>query len=410
MSLHPRSARAADDGGWVLVTSIVLLSLMVAMAVALLSIVDVQTGESKQQRVRETAFNLAEAGLNAQIFSLARDWPGRGNALTPYPTCSAAVSSTRCPSDAQLKGLIPTSDVTGATWQTVVRDNGISGSARFYSDSLVLSQPAYDANGDGELWVRSTATAQGKTRTIVGLIRAEQQEEDIPHGALITGRLDISNMGNKTIIDARAGGGAATAVVRCTPALLESAPCLGQRVGFGPLGTVAQLLSFLGDQLSPNLTQTGYAGGAAMSVEARARLKATAIADGTYYATCPPSLAGHVVYIESGNCSYTGNDVVNSAADPGMVLMATGSLYLGGTTVYNGVLYHANTANSTAAVMQIQGNATVVGGVLVDGDATTIAGSSKLNIQLSPSAFGAVSSYGSAGVIQNTWREIRTQQ
>jgi hypothetical protein len=93
-----------------------------------------------------------------------------------------------------------------------------------------------------------------------------------------------------------------------------------------------------------------------------------------------------------------------------MVLMATGSLYIGGTVIYNGILYHANQANSTGTVMQIQGNANIVGGVLVDGDATTIAGSSKLNIQLSPAAFGAVRSYGSAGVIQNTWREIRTQQ
>jgi hypothetical protein len=405
-----RAGHPGDDGGWVLLTSVAMLSLMVVMAMTLLSVVDVQSGESRKQRVRETAFNLAEAGLNAQIFSLARDWPGAGNALTPYPSCSAAVSSTRCPSSTQLANLIPTSDTTGATWQTVVRDNGMAGSGRFYSDSLVLSQPAYDANRDGQLWVRSTATAQGKSRTVVALVRAEQQEEDIPHGALITGRLEISNMGNKTIIDARAGGGVPTAVVRCTPVALEASPCLGHGVGSGKLSSVSSLLALLGDQLSPNLVQTGYTGGSAMTVEARARLKATAIADGTYYTTCPSSLAGHVVYIESGNCSYVGNNVYNTAADPGMVLMATGSLYVGGTVIYNGVLYHANTANSTAPVLQIQGNANIVGGVLVDGNATTVAGSSKLNIQLSPAAFGAVRSYGSAGVIQNTWREIRTQQ
>lgn len=399
-----------DDGGWVLLTSIILLSLMVMMATSLLSIVDVQTTESGRQRVRETAFNLAEAGLNAQIFSLARDWPGAGSALTPYPDCSAGSSSSRCPNGAQLAALIPSGDTVGATWQTVVRDNGATGSSRFYSDALVLAQPAYDANHDGELWVRATATAKGKSRTIVALVRTEQQQEDIPHGALLSGRLSISNMGNKPIIDARAGGGAATAVVRCTPALLETAPCLGQKVGIGQIGSVGQLLTFLGRQLSPNLVQTGYTGGAAMTPEARARLKATAIADGTYYTTCPSSLAGHVVYIESGNCSYVGNDVVNTAADPGMVLMATGSLYIGGTVVYNGIIYHANQAMTTGTVVQIQGNATIVGGVIVDGDATTVAGSSKLNIQFSPDAFGAVSSYGSAGVIQNTWREISTGQ
>lgn len=399
--------RGSSEEGWVLLTSVTLLSLMLMLSMALLSIVDNQTAHSRTQRVRETAFNLAEAGLNAQIFSLARDWPGAGAATTPYPTCSAQVVSARCPTAAQLTQLIPTADTTGAAWQTVVRDNGSSSTANFYSDALVLAQPAYDANRDGQLWVRATATAQGRTRTVVALVRAEQQEEDIPHGALITGRLDISNMGNKIIIDASAGGGTPTAVVRCVPALLELTPCLGHQVGIGPIGsTVAALLSYLGRQLSPNVVTTGYTGGPAMSVDARARLKATAIADGTYYSSCPSTLTGHVVYIEAGNCSYTGNTTYNTAADPGMVLMATGTLYLGGTTTFNGILYHANQANVTGAVLQLQGNTNVIGGVLVDGQATTVAGSSKLNVQLSLGAFRAVRSYGSAGVIQNTWREI----
>lgn len=219
-----RRAGASGEEGYVLLTSVVLLSLMLMLAMALMSTVDVQTGESRKQRVRETAFNLAEAGLNAQIFSLARDWPGAGAALTPYPTCSAGVLLSRCPSTAQITQLIPTADTTGASWQTIVRDNGSSATANFYSDALVTAQPAYDANNDGQLWVRSTATAQGKSRTVVALVRAEQEEEDIPHSALLTGRLDISNMGNKILIDGSAGGGSATAVVRCVPALLETTP------------------------------------------------------------------------------------------------------------------------------------------------------------------------------------------
>ncbi|WP_354698126.1 hypothetical protein [Paraconexibacter sp. AEG42_29] len=403
-----RTSRGED--GWVLLTSIAIMSLLMLMSTALLSIVDTQSSMSRQQRVRETAFNLAEAGLNAQIFSLSRDWPGAGAVSNPYPTCSAQVSSARCPANDQITRLIPTAEAAGATWQTLVRDNGAAGSASFYSDALVLAQPAYDANRDGQLWVRATATAGEKTRTVIALVRAEQQEEDIPHGALISGRLDISNNGNKIIIDAAAGGGMPTAVVRCTPALLELSPCLGHRVGVGGIpGTLTGLLSWLGRQLSPNLATTGYTGGPAMSAEARARMKATAIADGTYFTGCPSTLAGSVVYIEAGNCSYTGNATYNTAADPGMVLMASGTLYLGGTTVYNGILYHANGAGTTGPVLQLQGNTNVVGGILVDGNATTVAGSSKLNVQLSLGAFRAVRSYGSAGVVQNTWREIRGQ-
>ena len=326
--MRPRAPRPADDDGWVLLTSIAMLSLMVMLAMALLSIVDTQTGQSRQQRVRETAFNLAEAGLNAQIFSLSRDWPGGGSVLTPYPTCTGASTSPRCPSDAQIVRLIPTGDAIGATWQTVVRDNGTPGTASFYSDPLVLAQPAYDANRDGQLWVRATATAQAKTRTMVALVRTEPQEEDIPHGALLTGRLKITNMGNKPIIDASAGGGATTAVVRCIPVSGEPTACLGHRVGQGSITSVPGLLSFLGQQLTPNLVTTGYPATPAMTVEARARLKARAIADGTYFTGCPSTLTGTVVYIEAGTCSYSGNDVFNTAADPGMVVMATGSIYL----------------------------------------------------------------------------------
>ena len=395
--MRPRVPKPADDDGWVLLTSIAMLSLMVMLAMALLSIVDTQTGQSRQQRVRETAFNLAEAGLNAQIFSLSRDWPGGGSA--PYPTCTGTSTSTRCPSDAQIVRLIPTADATGATWQTIVRDNGAPGTASFYSDSLVLGQSAYDANRDGQLWVRATATAQGKTRTMVALVRAEPQEEDIPHAALLTGRLAITNMGNKPIIDASAGGGVATAVVRCTPALGEPVVCLGHPV---------DKQDVLGKQLTPNLVTTGYPSTPGMTVEARARLKARAIADGTYFTVCPPTLTGAVVYIEAaGPCDKNGNDVFNTASAPGVVVMATGSISLGGTTVFNGVIYHANTAAITTTAVDIQGNARVIGGVIVDGEATTKVGSSKLNIQLSLGAFRAVRSYGSAGVIQNTWREIR---
>jgi hypothetical protein len=402
-----RRASCADDGGWVLLTSIVMLSLMVTMAVTLLSIVDVQTGESGKQRLRETAFNLAEAGLNAQIFSLARDWPGLGDALTPYPTCDQTSNSPRCPSAAQLTNLIPTQDVNGATWQTVVRDNGAAGGAGFYSDALILGQPGYDANGDGQVWVRATATAKGKTRTIVGLVRAEQQEEDIPHGALISGSLSISNNGNKIMIDGTAGGGLPTAVVRCTPALLELSPCLGHTL----TGLLSTFLSGLSRQISPNLVSYGYAGGPAMSVAALARLKATAMANGTYYSSCPASLAGAMVYIDTAaQCSYTGNAVYDSDAAPGMVVMPTGSLYLGGTVELHGIFYGADQQNTTGTVLQTQGNARIFGGVLVDGQGAVVCGSSKLNIQLAPNAFRAVSSYGSAGVIQNTWREIRTAQ
>jgi Tfp pilus assembly protein PilX len=397
--------RLRAESGWALLSAMVLMTVMLGGGLAAFKIVDTQTAESSVQRNRESAFNLAEAAMNAEVFALARDWPGKGMAGNQYPVCTSALVSTRCPNSNQLLGALPSADATGATWQTQVRDNGTAATQSFYRDDLVTSQPGYDANDDGKVWVRSTATARGKTRTLVALVRAERQTEDLPHASLLTGRLTISNDGNKAIIDATAGGGPVT--VRCTPQLLDLTPCVGHLFGGGRFGDLTELLSFLQTQIAGAVPITGYTGPPAMTAEARARLKATAIADGTYYTGCPASLTGRVVYIEAGNCSYTGNNVFNSSAQPGFVIQNSGTMYIGGTVNFYGVIYQVNATALTSAVMQVQGNAQIFGGVLVDGQATTIAGSSKVNIVLDPAAFDAVASYGSAGVIQNTWREIK---
>lgn len=402
----------AEEGGWALATCLALLAAMLGTGVALASIVDAQTVASAQQRERETAFNLAEAALNAEVFALARDWPGRGQALTPYPACTEASSSTRCPSAEQMRAHTSSPDAYGATWATEVRDNGPSGSEQRWLEDVTRQQPGYDANGDGQVWVRAQATAKGRTRAMVALVRAEEHAEDVPHGALVTGRLDISNMGKKAIVDASVGGSAQSGLVavRCTPAVGEAVPCAGHRVGANGLQTLADLTRKLTEQVVPNVLQTGYTGAEhALTDAARTRLKARAIADGTYFASCPSAqqLSGAVVYVESGSCSYTSNTVFNSPAEPGVLVLATGSLYLGGTSEFYGIINAANTAGATGPLVQVQGNAQVIGGVLVDGTATMVAGSSKLNVRLDLNAYRKVASYGSAGVIQNTWRELR---
>jgi len=399
-----------EQSGWALVTTMILLGVMTTAGIATVTVVDTQTQQGAQERRRETAFNLAEAALNSQVFALARDWPGQGMATNQYPTCGPSSTTTRCPAASQLQNLMGSQDViTGSSWQTLVRDNGASGSQAFYSDALVLGQPAYDANGDGKLWVRASATASGKTRTIVALVRAEQQDEDIPHGALIAGRLENQNDGNKVIVDASASSATDTVSVRCTPVANDPAPCLGQPTG----SSVQSLFNWLSTKTQivpvPTIANTGYQGGAAMTADARERLKARAIADGTYFTTCPTAaqLTGAVVYVEGGDCRYTSNTQYNSQSRPGLLIFNSGSLYIGGTSDFWGVIYHANALNSSGVVVETQGNAEVHGGVLVDGAGVVHAGASGTNIQLDLNAYNAVKSYGSAGVIQNTWREIK---
>jgi Tfp pilus assembly protein PilX len=408
--------RAGAEGGWALVTALILMVIMLSIGLASFAFVDQQQRESGIERTRETAFNFAEGTLTAQVFNLTGSkWPGKsagttGSGLTPVPTCTSASSDSRCPNAAALASLFNNSDTaSGSTWQTQVRDNDSADHVgqTYYSDAITAGQPGYDANGDGKLWVRAQATAKGKTRTLVALVKVEQQQEDIPHNALLSGRVTISNNGNKVIIDTTLSGGSAPVTVRCVPALLELTPCLGHSITLS--FTLADLTALLDKQIAPDLTVKDPSVPNALSPDALARLKAKAIADGTFFATCPSDvsmLAGETVWIDSGNCVYTANSDVNSQASPG-ALFVNGTINFGGTASFWGLIYGINPNNSSGTIVDVEGSATVQGGVIVDGQGTYIAGSKALNIVFRPQAFDGVKTFGSAGIIQNTWREIK---
>ena len=162
-----RSRLRHEEGGWALVTAIILMSVMLATGLAFSSVVDTQTGASRQQRERETAFNLAESALSAQLFSFSRPagWPGAGYQANPYPQCTQASTDLRCPNDGQLRSAFTSVDLgPEAAWQTVVRDNAekvVGDEGDFYDDAATADNRGYDDNGDGRVWVRAQATAKG---------------------------------------------------------------------------------------------------------------------------------------------------------------------------------------------------------------------------------------------------------
>jgi hypothetical protein len=129
-------------------------------------------------------------------------------------------------------------------------------------------------------------------------------------------------------------------------------------------------------------------------------------------------LTGEVVVVDASvNCSYTGSDVWNTQADPGFLifLRATSTLTLGGTTTYNGIIYHANmgappilgsATQSTAPLIITSGNTLINGGVIIDGLGQMYAGESGMNIHFDDHGYDAVQSLAAAGIVQNSWREI----
>jgi Tfp pilus assembly protein PilX len=399
--------RLREEQGWALVTAMMLMAIMLGTILSVATYLDGQTKLGSDTRKRETAFNLGEASLNGQIFSLSQEWPGAGaqaNVAQQYPACTQSSTGTHCPNAPALSKLIASPDTTGVVWQTQVRDNGGS-SPNFYSDSLTVGQPAYDANNDKQLWVRATATARGKTRTMVTLVRVEEQAEDLPHAAIIANRVNDSNNGNKTVVDLTNSTGANGFVgVRCTPVQGESVACLAQP-------WASNQSTFPDSRVTTNIApynghvQTAYGSGQIVGLAERARFKARAVADGTYYATCPGSLptSSTIIWIDSGDCKYTGNGAVST----GLLVINNGTFDWSGTADFSGVIYAINAQGSTGNVVSVHGNGNVNGGVLIEGNGVFDVGSSKGNLVFNDNAYKNVKTYGTAGMVQNTWREIK---
>jgi hypothetical protein len=391
------AARPTGERGNVLVTSMFLIAIMLGIGLAAMSQVDTQTAQSRKERVDESTFNLGEAALGAQVFVLGRK--GAGTATKQYPDYCPSAGNAFCPDSATIavnydQGSQVDFDPATTLWRTWVRDNAptATGAADLFWDDTLLARPRWDQNGDKLMWVRAQARVRGRERAMVGQIRIEPRPVTVPAYPILSGKFRTTNNGNHSaaIVDTGSSLGVA---VRC-----NGSPPANGCIEYKP-----------GRHIQPEKVSTGYAEGAAISQDDLDALLDVARANGTYYTSCPSSLTGDVVALDAGtSCKYMGNTQHNSLANPGMAIVVSGKIEFIGTTTYYGLVYHPNLSGSTDwDLVRVHGNAKVVGGVLVDGGGGIEAGSSgKLNISYSANAFLNINAFGTAGVVQNTWREI----
>lgn len=273
--IHQRLAkRLRSEEGWVLVTAMVVMAIMLGVGLAALANTDTQTGQSRQERARESAFNLAEGLLQAESVVLQSNWPTgapcTGNAVgCGYVDCNQTNASSnlnQCPNPSQLVGTsgafsnvdqtLPTGN-NGVQWSLQVRDDlGVSlqsppsGYTAFYPQGQIPTyfnrscatgstcwptpgstvapgddKPVctnntvvctWDNNGNNQLWVRVDATAGGKTRSLVALLHLENFPVNLSSKVSVSGgAVNFGNSGNKSIVDST--GSPDGVVVRCYP-------------------------------------------------------------------------------------------------------------------------------------------------------------------------------------------------
>jgi hypothetical protein len=392
--------RSIDERGNALITALLVMGVLLTFGLAVVALSEGNQSDSRRERESDSSFQLAEGALNAQIYQLSSRWPDALSAVKPPASCGAASAIADCPSQSLLQSNYSGVDYKRPSqWSTQVRDNG-GATPNFWTDSLLNQSPpvTWDANGDNFLWVRASATVAGRTRTLVALVEAETVTLNFPRATLVAGHFEVSNSGNKVLIDTNGEANEFSTgdiVVRCPVA---SPGCAVWDPGKG--------------QVEPAVIKSIPSQPPAVSPEALDQLRVLARSQGNYYTGCAPSLAGdqpgEIVFMEDATgCRWNANNEYNTVDRPGYVVIAKGDdIVINGTATFHGVLYHANTDNRPGNLITLEGNVSVYGSIVIDGNGGLSAGSSKVNLVYDPNVFGGFKAFGTAGIVQNTFREI----
>ncbi len=326
-----------DECGAALITALLATVVMLALGLALLSIVDTQAGVSASERTRDRGFNLAESVLNSEAFALGRNWPA--TAPAGDPTCSlagagfgdtlwstAATTAAAARLRTNLNSSYTDTVYTGATWQVNLCDDS-AGSAVWSTG--VLSNKAWDQNNNKKIWVRAQSIVDGETRVLVGLVSVRETPVLASKYGLVSGGLTDDLGATINTITSNALGGVLGGLLGIAPTvapdpaiaaaspptsgvtglrcgltdiqLIPASTCVAGTIGaLGALPVVSTLLT--GGTLDQFPTTT------AATASNIAQLRAQAVASGTYTAQ---SLGGATAATTQA-CQLTGTPSANT--------------------------------------------------------------------------------------------------
>ncbi len=450
---------ARNEDGIAMIMAVIILFVLLGIGAALMLTSLSQEHSASSQQGSESAYNLAEAALDAQLTELSLEWPTTKDAPSPsspstnygFPSsCNAAsngtsycptasdlstaypVSSHTCPSGTPGDAWSSSSSVTNG-WTTYVRDAGSSPS--LFSDSAEETASPYNSTYNtvtgGSVWVRAVGIVNCHIAVLVTKVVDQISAVTFPKDVINANSYDISNNGNKDIVNTEDTNGNTSQIsLRCT----GSADGNGAQPPDSSCASVGN-----SNQVQPTTSYASPpAGSPTLNTAELAEVKQLAVEDGTYFApgSCPTSasqLTGSPVYLdgtdsEPCNLSITGNGTANSSASPGFLVDVNGTITFGGSMTYYGVIYDPNEGDVTSSpILTLQGTATIVGGVDVDGDASLQVGSSGNGVQsctdtggtgadkcgdleYDAAAFNTLSGFDGAAPASNTFRQLPDNQ
>lgn len=404
-----------SEHGFALITGILVLTVIAGLALSLIVLTNNGQKAALREQASESAFNVAEAALSAQIGQLSRAWPAEKE--TKYESRCVEATSTEtngCPTSSILNASYPSAspsscqgkppaDSWGSSatnkWTTYVRDDVEGASAPFNSE-VEKNAASWDANGDGKVWVRSVGLVQCRMVVLVTLVSRESLAVPFPHDVLVADWFETRNNGGHRgrgyIIDTKGESSQTSNVsVRCSPAAPEGKQCAEYEKGNK-------------EQVGPGEVVEEKGTSPAIPATTLASLRKEAEAEGTYDAPgqCPKGLpVGKLVYVE-GPCKIEGgkNEVANSLASPGFLIIVNGTLTMGGSSKFYGVIYGLDQQGSNNYVVRLEGSAEVNGAIIVDGSGGVSLSSSGTNLVYNPTAIEGLKTSAGAAATRNSFR------
>jgi Tfp pilus assembly protein PilX len=411
-----------SEQGVALVAAVLIMSVMSGLGLGLLLLTNNQQKAAGREQASESAFTVAEAALNAQVTQLSREWPAsekikEEEALPERCTATTTTSKNGCPDALSLKegysgvaGTCPSGapkDAWGGSasneWTTYVRDDVEGTGKLFNSTSEAAAETAHwDKNGDNMLWVRSVGIVQCRMVVLVTLVSRQLVALNFPRNGLTANWFDTTNKGKHS----------GPIIERKPPTFSEAGP-ISMRCENPPHGECEK---YREGQIEPPPGTNEPSPSVTLNESQLEALKQQAKSIGEYYptGTCPSGIPpGLPAYVEGPcNVEEKGNAEVNSKAQPGFLVIVNGTFSIGGGAVFYGVVYAANKQGSKESVVNVEGNAKIIGAIDVDGEGGIEIGSSgnKTNFSYDPSAINEVKAYAGAAATRNSFRILSNNE
>lgn len=430
--------RCSDERGWVLLTTLIVMVILLAMVAAMLALPDMQRKQAGSERVKETSFNVADSALDDQAAILAKAWPGTSAGAFPA-SCTRSSSSNTCPDPTSFAQNFTGTDVDASSaWTISVRDD-VGGTSSYYQQSVLDSTPCvgsstapctWDSNGDGIVWVRADGTVKGKSVSVVAQVAQAVSQLPLPRNAITAYKFATGNTGQKAIVDTEGCGPPAGHPQTNPPTCNTNLPApVAVRCNPGTTPAPNSCTNYYPSQgqVSPPSVTTGYPGTSVLTASQIDALRTQAQSKGNYWcggtsgcttsaglpgkAGCPSSFAGSMVFVENLSTSCNISGTINSLASPGALVFNSGTFNMTGNSTYYGVVYAANNNTSptnSGNIVTLTGNAKIVGAVFVDGlGGVSLGASGYPNLVYDPTAFANfVAPSGNAMITQNTFRVL----